>query len=45
MWKPMLCRMEMVTLTKGFDGKTNFPYSAAQLAAALTQMINGDSGN
>lgn len=36
----MLCRMEMVELKKGFDGATDFPYSPAQLAAALTQMIN-----
>ena len=38
----MLCRMEMLELTKGFDGATDFPYSPAQLVAALTQMINKD---
>ena len=42
MWMPMLCRMEMVKLFKGFEGTTAFPYSPVEFAAALTQMINGD---
>lgn len=42
MWVPMMCRMEMVELMVGFDGETPFPYTPAQLAAALTQMINRD---
>ena len=42
MWKPMLCRMEMVELLAGFDGTTAFPYTPVELAAALTQMINRD---
>ena len=42
MWKPMLCRMEMVELLEGFDGTTAFPYTPVELAAALTQMINRD---
>ncbi len=29
MWKPMLCRMEMVELERGFSGETVFPYSPA----------------
>ncbi len=38
----MLSRMELVYLDKGFDGEIPFPYTALELAAALTQMINRD---
>ena len=38
----MLSRMELVYLEKGFDGEIPFPYTALELAAALTQMINRD---
>ena len=38
----MLSRMELVYLDKGFSGEIPFPYTALELAAALTQMINRD---
>ena len=45
MWVPMTFRMETVELTAVFNGATEFPYTAAQLAAALTQMINNSDSN
>ena len=41
----MTFRMETVELTSVFSGATEFPYTAAQLAAALTQMINNSDSN
>ena len=38
-----MARMEMVYLDQGFAGTIPFPYTAAHLAAALTQMINSNN--
>ena len=40
MWEPMLRRMRIVELKASFPGTKDFPYSAVELAAAITQMIN-----
>ena len=38
-WSPMESRMNLVTLYESHDGKTEFPYSAFDLACALKHLV------
>ena len=39
-WKPILARVEIIKLENVFDGETEFPYTALDLASALQHLIN-----